>query len=233
MTQSSPAGAPRWSARERAQVLGEARLSDADCVALVIATGRPVARAEQLAHDLLRESGGLAGLAGRGVRELRRAGVGPAGAAALVGAVGLARRLEEQAFRPGRRLRHGGDVARLIRRACCAVRQESFFVVTLDVRSRVLGLRVVSVGVVDAAPVHPREVFGHAVREAAAAVVVAHNHPSGDPTPSAQDRAVTERLQAAGKLLGISVLDHVVVGADRYYSFAEDGYFPVGAAPSA
>ena len=233
MTQQRGSGESSWAARERAQLLGEPRLSEADCVALVLGTGRPGAAADQLAATLLRECGGLAGLSERGVRELAAFGVGPARAAALVGAFGLARRLEEQAFRPGRRLRHGGDVARVVRRAARAARQESFFVVTLDVRSRVLGLRVVSTGVVDAAPVHPREVFGHAVREAASAVVVAHNHPSGDPTPSAQDREVTARLQDAGRLLGISVLDHVVVGADRYYSFAADAYFPVAAASSA
>ncbi|MCK5944227.1 MAG: DNA repair protein RadC [Planctomycetes bacterium] len=223
MTTASEAGT--GGPRERVQQLGEQRLSDAECLALVLRTGTKGLPAEQLAQRLLREFGGLAGLSACGVRELARAGVGPVRAAAVVAAFGLARRLSEEAFRPGRRLRHGGDVAQVVRHAARGARRESFFVVLLDVRSCVLGLRVVSTGAVDSAPVHPREVFGPAVREAASTVVIAHNHPSGDPTPSAQDRAVTERLRSAGALLGIEVLDHVVVGAERYYSFAEEAFF--------
>jgi DNA repair protein RadC len=211
--------------RERVQQLGEQRLSDAECLALVLRTGVRGLPAEQLAQRLLREFGGLSVMSASGVRELAQAGVGPVRAAALVGAFGLARRLSEEAFRPGRQLRHGGDVAQVVRDTARGARRESFFVVLLDVRSCVLGLRVVSTGVVDSAPVHPREVFGPAVREAASSIVIAHNHPSGDPTPSAQDRAVTERLRSAGALLGIDVLDHVVVGAERYYSFAEESFF--------
>jgi len=211
----------RYGPRERALQLGESRLSDAECLALVLRTGTRGVPVEQLSQRLLRDFGGLSGLASRGVRELRAPGLGPARAASLVAAFGLARRLAEEDFRPGRQLRDARDVAAWIRHAARGARRERFYVVLLDVRSRVIGLRVVSTGLVDAAPVHPREVFGPAVREAASAVVLAHNHPSGDPAPSAQDRAVTERLRRAGELLGIDVLDHVVVGADRYFSFAE------------
>ena len=146
-------------------------------------------------------------------------------AAALLGAFGLARRLSEEGFRPGTLVRHGGDVAQVVRHTARGSRRENFFVVLLDVRSRVMGLHQVSTGVVDSAPVHPREVFGPAVREAAVAVVIAHNHPSGDPSPSKQDHEVTERLRTAGALLGIDMLDHVVVGTDRYYSFADEAFF--------
>ncbi|MFK7739180.1 MAG: DNA repair protein RadC [Planctomycetota bacterium] len=211
--------------RERILQLGEMRLSDAECLALVLRTGNRGLPAEQLAQNLLREFGGLGGLAVRSVREVGRAGVGPVRAAALAGAFGLARRLAEESFRPGTQVRHGGDVAEVVRHTARGSRRENFFVVLLDVRHRVMALHVVSTGVVDSAPVHPREVFGPAVRESAAAVVIAHNHPSGDPAPSRQDREVTERLRSAGSLLGIDVLDHVVVGAERYYSFADESFF--------
>ena len=201
------------------------RLSDAECLALVLRTGTRGQPVEQLAQRLLSEFGGLRGLACRSVRELAAAGVGPVRAAALCGAFGLARRLSEEAFRPGTPVRHGEDVAEVVRHTARGARRENFFCVLLDVRHRVLALHVISMGNIDSAPVHPREVFGPAVREAAAAVVIAHNHPSGDPHPSPQDRDVTERLRAAGTLLGIEVLDHVVVGADRYYSFAEEEFF--------
>lgn len=214
--------------RERILQLGEARLSDAECLALVLRTGIRGESAEQVAQRLLRRFGGLPQLSVRSVREVAQEhGVGPVRAAALGAAFGLARRLAEAAFRPGTAVRHGGDVARIVRETARGSRRESFFVVLLDVRHRVLALHVVSTGSVDAAVVHPREVFSPAVREAAVALVVAHNHPSGDPAPSVEDRAVTERLRDAGSLLGIPVLDHLVVGNERYYSFAEESFFPI------
>ena len=207
--------------RERILLFGEPRLSEVECLALVLRTGMRGESSEQMAQRLIRQFGGLAGLARRTTREVAKEGVGPVRAAAVLAAFGLARRLAEESFRPGMQVRHGGDVAQVVRHTVRGSRREQFFVVLLDIRSRVLGMHVVSVGVVDAAPAHPREVFGLAVRESAAAVVIAHNHPSGDPSPSKQDHDVTQRLKAAGALLGIQVLDHVVVGTERYYSFAE------------
>ena len=214
--------------RKRILQMGEQGLSDVECLALVLRAGRGFESAEQLAQMLLRQFGGLAGLSLRSIRELARDGVGSVRASAVLAAFGLARRLSLEAFRPGALVRHGGDVAQVVRHAAHGMRRESFFVVLLDVRSRIMGLHQVSVGVVDSAPVHPREVFGPAVRDAAVAVVVAHNHPSGDPSPSRQDHEVTERLKSAGVLLGIEVLDHVVVGIDQYYSFADKSFFGYG-----
>src|SRR5690606_24002881 len=110
----------------------------------------------------------------------------------------------------------------LVREATRDAGRETFWVLLLDTRHRALGLRLVSIGSLQTAPVHPREVFGPAIRERAAAIVIAHNHPSGDPQPSTDDRAVTERLRQVGELCGIELLDHVVVGHDRYWSFADE-----------
>ncbi len=219
---------PAYGPRERILHLGERRLGDAECLALILRTGQRGEDAQQMAHRLLRQFGGLAGLGAAEVREVASLpGVGLTRAAAVLAAFGLARRLGECRLRPGVTLRSGGDVARVVLEAARGSRRENFFALLLDNRHRILGLRVVSTGSLDSAPVHPREVFSPAIREGAAAVVVAHNHPSGDPSPSAEDRAVTERLRCAGELVGIEVLDHVVVGSDRFYSFAEEVCRPI------
>ncbi len=229
MPESIPVAAePRYGPRERILQLGEPRLSDAESLALVLRTGMRGEPAELVGQRLLRRFGGLPGLAAASLREIAsQPGIGPVRAAALGAAFGLARRLVEAAWCPGTQVRRGGDVARIVRDSARGTRRESFFVVLLDVRHRVLALQVVSTGSLDAAEVHPREVFSPAIRDGAAAVVVAHNHPSGDPSPSAEDRVVTGRLREVGQLVGIDLIDHLVVGAERYYSFAEEAFFPV------
>src|SRR5690606_27956218 len=212
----------RYGPRERILSVGEKRLSDAECLALILRTGRRGENAEQMAQRLLRHFGGLDALAAAEVREMSATpGLGPARAAAVAAAFGLARRLTETRYRPGVPVRDGRAVARMVHSAAFGARQEQFFALLLDSRHRVLGLRVISTGTLVGAPVHPREVFAAAIRDGAAAIVVAHNHPSGDPQPSDDDRAVTERLRAASELIGIRMLDHIVVGKDRFYSFAD------------
>lgn len=130
--------------------------------------------------------------------------------------------VREQADRPYA-VRHAGDVAGLLRAFLADDPRERFVAVYLDTRNRPIAVHDAHVGTCDSSPVHPREVFGPAVALAATSIVVAHNHPSGDPTPSAEDRAVTERLRQAGELLGIPLLDHLVLGDQRYFSFAEEG----------
>ena len=218
-----------YGPRERIQHLGESRLSDAECLALVLRVGGRGESAEQLGQRLLRHFGGLDRLAAAELGEVMQVpGLGPAGAAALSASFGLSRRLSEGRCRPGTLVRGADEVARVVRDSARGSRRESFFAVLLDTRHRVLGLRVISVGSLNSAPVHPREVFGLALRAGAAALILAHNHPSGDARPSAQDHRVTDRLREVGELVGIEVLDHVVVGGNRYYSFAADGFRVLG-----
>lgn len=228
---ADPSRGVSYGPRERLLHLGELRLSDAECLALILRTGQPGVTAEQLAQRLLARFGGLAGLAAATQRQLgAEHGVGPARAAAMLGAFGLARRLVEAGQSPGAAIRGGHDVARIVHESVRASKQESFFALLLDARHRVIGLRVVSRGSLQSAPVHPREVFGPAIRDGAAAMVVAHNHPSGDPTPSDDDRRITDRLRQVGQLIGIEVLDHVVVGDRRFYSFADERFHTLAVA---
>ena len=106
-------------------------------------------------------------------------------------------------------------------RAYARKRTEHFLVLTLSAAHEVLGVRIVSIGILNSSPVHPREVFWWAIRDNAQSVIIAHNHPSGNCEPSAEDREMTARLKEAGKLMGIEVLDHIIFGARGYYSFQE------------
>ena len=120
------------------------------------------------------------------------------------------------------------DVARIVRAILCAAdyveqKQEHFFVIGLNGANRIEFINLASLGLVDQAPVHPREVFRMAIHEACSAIIVAHNHPSGQCEPSREDTEVTRRLKAAGDVLGISVLDHLIVTDSAHYSFAEQG----------
>jgi DNA repair protein RadC len=122
-------------------------------------------------------------------------------------------------------MRSGTDVAHLVRTFVANDPREMMVAVYVDARNKPLAVYQVSIGTAEATLISPREVFCPAVALAASAVLIAHNHPSGNPTPSAEDRAVTDRIRAAGELLGIPLLDHIVIGTARYYSFAEEGFF--------
>lgn len=128
-------------------------------------------------------------------------------------------------YTSAKQIRHGGDVASLIRSLIGDDPREVFCAVYLDAKHKVIAAHRISTGTADASPVHPREVFGPALQLAASGVVVSHNHPSGDPTPSATDRSVTERLKQCGELLGVPLLDHVVIGHGKYHSIADDRSF--------
>jgi DNA repair protein RadC len=150
-------------------------------------------------------------------------GLGPAKSASLRAAIELAWRIVDEPLELGQPIRSPADVQRHFRRSLRVLQQESFHVLLLDGRHRLIRAEEVSVGTLTASLVHPREVFRDAIRSAAAAIVLVHNHPSGDPSPSAEDRSVTERLRSAGALLGIRVLDHVIVADSGYFSFREAG----------
>jgi DNA repair protein RadC len=208
--------------RERLDALGPEALSDAELLALVLRTGGRGGDAQVLAQRLLSAHGGLAGVARAAPADLvETAGVGPAKRGALVAAVEIGRRLAAGRLDAGAPIRGPADVFHHFHPRLRHAAQERFFVVLLDGRHRLIRHELVSVGTLTASLVHPREVFSPALRASAAAVILVHNHPSGDPTPSREDRDITDRLARAGEILGIPVLDHVVVAERGYSSLRE------------
>lgn len=213
--------------RERLLSLGPQALSDAELLAILIGSGTRGESAIQLGQRLLRlgaaEQGhGLRFLASAGVADLRRRirGLGPARIAALLAAVELGRRIAEvQVRRPA--IRGPADVAGLLVERTRGLDREQFYTVLLNTKNHVLGVELIAIGSLNAAIVHPREIFKAAIRRSANAMILVHNHPSGDPTPSPEDRALTRRLVQAGNLLGIAVLDHVIIGEHRHVSLRE------------
>ena len=216
--------ARRDGPRERLFSSGPRALADVELVALLLGSGGPGGGAADLAKRLLASCGGLLQLGQTDVHVLRgHGGLGPAKAAALVAAVELGRRLQSRRLEPGARIHGPGDVHAHFQPWLAAADTEQFHAVLLDGRHRVKDVVLVSQGTLTASLVHPREVFRSAIRRAAAAIVLVHNHPSGDPAPSGEDRRVTERLVQAGELVGIRVLDHVVVAEGGFHSFSEAG----------
>ncbi len=176
------------------------------------------------AKALLRRHGSLRSLASVSPLELQRErGIGPVTAARVAAAFALGRRLHGQRMPRGRRLRESGEIFACFHERLRDLKKERFITVLLDGKNRVIREDLVSEGILTASLVHPREVFSPAIREAAGGVVLIHNHPSGDPEPSAEDIEVTRRLCAVGELVGIRILDHVVIGDGRYVSFLERG----------
>jgi len=212
--------------RERLTTLGPEALSDAELLALVLRTGGRASPALAIASRTLTRHGGLRGLAGASPTQLAaERGIGPAKAASLLASFELARRIAAHRLRPGQALCSPADVAAAFRPRLRDAAHERFVAVLLDGRHRVLRDVVVSQGTLTASLVHPREVFRPALREAAAALILVHNHPSGDPSPSREDAEVTRRLARAGRLLGIEVVDHVIVAEQGFSSLRERGVF--------
>lgn len=210
--------------REKLLRHGASALGDNELVALVIGQGGRQGSALAVATRLLAAHDGVHGLARCGCDDLARVGgIGPARAAQIVAALELGRRTLTHA--PGERLqfKHPHDAAVYLLPRFAGRGVEQFGVVLLDRKHHVLRTSVLAVGTLNATHVEPRDVFREAVLGGASAIVVFHTHPSGDPTPSADDMELTRRLAAAGVLMGIDVVDHVILGDVRYCSFKESG----------
>jgi DNA repair protein RadC len=208
--------------RERLARHGAAALSSRELVALVLGTGSARASAFDTASRLL--EGGIRGLAQRSLADLETEhGLGRAKATRVLAALELGARLASEGGAGQPQLRTPADSARYLLPRYSARPVETFGLLALDIRHRLKREAVVSVGCLTSSLVHPREVFQEAVLARAAALVLFHNHPSGDPEPSAEDVGLTRRLASAGTLMGIEVLDHLVLGAGRYVSFRDRG----------
>jgi DNA repair protein RadC len=211
--------------RERLFSLGSASLTLTELLAILIGAGTSSGDALEVARGVLRLGrGSIRELARRPVGEfVQVAGMGRAKAARVAAALELGRRLAGEGVASGFEVRSPADIHRWCGPGLRDLTVEEFHVLTLDTQNRVTRDLLITRGILNSSLVHPREVFRAAIAEAAAAVIVVHNHPSGNPTPSADDRAVTRQLVEGGGLLDIPVYDHVIVAGDQYFSFAEAG----------
>ena len=218
-------GIPRQDRpREKLDRLGASGLGDNELLAIVLASGSQRADALSLANQLLDRTGGLRGLARATTADCRRvAGIGRARAAQVLAAVELGRRTLSVATGDRPRLNSPSALAAYLLPLYGTRPVEHFGIVMLDTKHRVIRSAVLSIGSLDTTIVHPREVFREAASASAAAIVLFHNHPSGDPAPSPDDLALTARLMEAGAVMGIDVLDHVILAESRYFSVAEAG----------
>src|ERR687896_701371 len=211
--------------RERLWAHGPAALTTAELLAIVLGTGGAGQDVLQVARQLLAVSdGSLRRLAQRPSAELLRSrGIGPTKAGRLIAAFELGARASREERPPVQRIREPEDVLRLFGSRLRDLQVEEFHLVALDSQSQVLREVLITRGLLNSSLVHPREVFRAAIAEAAAGIIVVHNHPSGDPTPSAEDRAVTRQLVEAGRLLDLPLYDHVIIAGDRFVSLATLG----------
>jgi DNA repair protein RadC len=210
--------------REKLERLGAAALGDNELLALVLGNGSREVGALELANRLLGQAHGLHGLPRVGVGELRRIpGIGRARAAQVIAAVELGRRTLVRGSEERPRLATPRQLAAHLLPQYGAGAVEQFGIVMLDTKHRMIRIKILSVGSLDTTVVHPREVFKEAASASASAIVLFHNHPSGDPTPSTDDLVLTTRMVNAGDIMGIEVVDHVILADQRYYSLVESG----------
>ena len=214
--------------REKLAARGVDALSDAELIAVLLRTGLVRKNAVEVARDLLKKYGSLEGASRCGVKELEKvAGIGPTKALELVAAFGLGNRLARQKMSK-QKIDSPELVHELIGAEMRMLHKESLRVILLDTRYHLIRVEEVSVGSVNESIAHPRDVFRPALVSSAYAVIVVHNHPSGDASPSQTDHSLTRRLAEAAELLQIKLLDHVIIGAPTeenpgYFSFKEAG----------
>ncbi len=206
--------------REKLLKYGATRLSDAELLALIIRIGNRKRTAVELSQDILNYFGGLKSFNDLSTKELLVIkGVGTAKAVQIKAAVELGKRQATLSSEKRGVIRTPGDVAQLLMPELRFLTQEVFKIILLDIKNQIITRKTISKGGLSSSIVHPREVFRHS----SAAIILVHNHPSGIPEPSKDDIGITRRLIEAGRILGIDVLDHIIIGDGRFISMKEKG----------
>jgi DNA repair protein RadC len=212
--------------REKLLAKGPQSLSETELLAIILRNGNASTGESAIDHArlLLNQFGGLKGLDDATASEISIVkGIGPAKIAQLKACLEIGKRIGSQKWETGEPLHSAEDVYRHFRENLGREKREFFYVVLLNNKNRKIREVKVSEGSLTASLVHPREVYNPVIRESAAGVIFVHNHPSGDPAPSPEDIDITKRLKEVGDVMGVRVLDHVVIGHDRYFSFNERG----------
>lgn len=206
--------------RERLEKNGVHVLSDAELLAIIFKTGNKEENAIVMSDRLITKYG-LGKLNELSLKELQEIkGIGPAKSMQIKALFEFNKR-HSLAKRDGEPIKSARDVFEYASQRLITNQQENFMILLLDSKNRIVKDEVISIGTLNASIIHPREVFKSAIRENANSIILVHNHPSGDPEPSAEDEQITEKLFEAGELLNIKVLDHVIVGKDKFWSFKE------------
>lgn len=212
--------------RERLLQVGASFLSNAELLAILLRTGSSNESVLHLAQKILAELETLHNLHDVTIEELTKIkGIGPAKAVQIKAAIELGKRIVLQSPIDRVSIRSPKDVAHYIMEEMRYLKQEHFIALLLNTKNQIIGKETITVGTLNSSLVHPREVFKPAIKKSSSAMIVVHNHPSGDPTPSKEDIDVTHRLVNAGELIGIDVLDHIVIGDNAYISLKEKGLF--------
>jgi DNA repair protein RadC len=210
--------------RERLQKFGPEALSAQELLALIIGRGIPRKSVMSIAQELLAKFGNVKAISQASIEELSQIkGIGLAKAAQIKACFELGRREELEPELKNFDIKDPEAVVKAIRASIKDKAKEHFKLILLNPRNKIIGISTISVGTLNASLVHPREVFKDAIMHSAASVVLAHNHPSGDPEPSEDDITITKRLIEAGKILGIEVMDHIIIAKNGFFSFKEKG----------
>ena len=210
--------------RERLAKYGAESLSTIELMAIVLRTGTADLSVLEVAKLLLAKFESLPSIAAASLQELCTVrGVGKTKAIQLLAAFELGKRLQTARLTEDQALSSPQEVAGFLMPRLRFLDQEHFLTLHLNTKNRLLGVETISIGTLDASLVHPREVFKAAIRQSSASLILAHNHPSGDPRPSKEDINLTYRLKDSGELLGIPILDHLIIGDHKYYSMKEEG----------
>ncbi len=210
--------------RERLLKLGAEYLSLSELIAIIIRTGTHAQSAVQIAEQLLSVFGGIQPLLKASVEELSRInGIGMAKATQLKAVFELGKRLAATSSGVEMVIRSPESVANLLMQEMRFLEKEHFKAVLLNTKNVVIKVETISIGHLNASLVHPRELYKEAIKHSSAALILAHNHPSGDPSPSNEDLQITKRLCEVGELVGIRVLDHIIFGDNKYISLREKG----------
>lgn len=210
---------------EKLLISGPESLNNAELLAIILRTGTKEENIITLSNRIISELDGLEGLLDAGIEEITKIkGIKNKKASQILAVGELVRRISKDVLLKERnKISSPNDIAKILMKDMVFLKQEVLKLVMLDTKNNIIGLKDVFVGSLNTSIVHPREIFKEALKRSSSSIIVCHNHPSGDPTPSKEDIDITIRLKECGKIIGIDLLDHLIIGKNRYVSLKEKG----------